>query len=89
MRIIEGLVLRKLLNENIVTGEGLARVDFSKVISLNETAAYLWNEVQDREFSLDDLVTLLTDRYDVSEDVARADAQRMLDSWRDAGLLED
>ena len=89
MRIIEGLVLRKLLNENIVTVEGLARVDFSKVISLNETAAYLWNEVQDREFSLDDLVTLLTDRYDVSEDVARADAQRMLDSWRDAGLLED
>lgn len=89
MRIIEGLVLRKLLNENIVTGEGLARVDFSKVISLNETAAYLWNEVQDRDFSLDDLVTLLTDRYDVSEDVARADAQRMLDSWRDAGLLED
>lgn len=89
MRIIEGLVLRKLLNENIVTGEGLARVDFSKVISLNETAAYLWNEVQDRDFSLDDLVTLLTDRYDVSEDIARADAQRMLDSWRDAGLLED
>ena len=88
MRILEGLVLRTLCGEPIVTGEGLARVDFSKVVSLNATAAWLWEQVQGREFGPEDLVTLLTGRYDVDEARARADVDKMLASWREAGLLE-
>ena len=88
MRILEGLVLRTLCGEHIVTGEGLARVDFSKVVSLNATAAWLWEQVQGREFGPEDLVTLLTGRYDVDEARARADVDKMLASWREAGLLE-
>ena len=56
MRLLDGLVLRSLLGEHIVTGEGLARVDFSKVISLNETAAWLFEQVQGRDFGPEDLV---------------------------------
>ena len=82
------MVLRPLAGCFIVTGDGRSPVDFSKVISLNETAAYLWEQVQDKEFSVDDLATLLTDRYDVDGQTAQADAQKLVDSWRDAGLLE-
>ena len=89
MKILEGLVLRPLGNEFIVTGEGLSRIDFSKVVSMNATAAYLWNEVRGRDFGPDELTELLTARYDVSPGTARADAQKLLDSWRDAGLIEE
>ena len=88
MRLLEGLVLRTLCGEHIVTGEGLARVDFSRVVSLNATAAYLWEQVEGKVFTPDDLVALLTARYDVDEARAREDVDKMLVSWREAGLIE-
>ena len=89
MRLLEGFVLRSICGEHIVTGEGLARVDFSKVISLNPTAAYLWEQVQDRDFTAEDLVDLLTERYDVDRERARADVDKLLVSWREAGLMAE
>ena len=86
--MLEGLVLRTLCGEHIVTGEGLARVDFSRVVSLNATAAYLWEQVEGKDFTPDDLVALLTTRYDVDEARAREDVDKMLVSWREAGLIE-
>ena len=88
MRLLEGFVLRSIGKDHIVTAEGLDRVDFSKVISLNDTAAYLWEQVQDRDFTPEDLVALLTARYDVDARQARADVGKLLDSWRSAGLIE-
>ena len=82
-------MLRPLGGDHIVTGEGLARVDFSRVVSLNATAAYLWEKVQGREFGPEDLVSLLTARYDVTDAQARADVDKLLVSWREAGLIEE
>ena len=87
MRILDGFVLRSMCGEHIVTGEGLARVDFSKVISLNATAAYLWEQIQDKDFTPEELVALLTARYDVDAQQARADVDKLLASWREAGLI--
>jgi hypothetical protein len=89
MRILDGLVLRPLGREFIVTGDGLSRIDFSKVVSMNATAAYLWKELQGRDFTVEEMVGLLTARYDVSEQAARADAAKLLDSWSKAGLLAE
>ncbi len=89
MRLLEGFVLRSICGEHIVTGEGLARVDFSKVISLNPSAAYLWEQIQDKDFTADDLVALLTARYDVDAERARADVDKLLASWREAGVMAE
>ena len=88
MRLLDGLVLRRLAGEYIVTGEGLSRVDFSKVISLNATAAYLWQQIEGKDFTADDLVGLLTARYAVEAEQARADVEKLLDRWREAGLID-
>ncbi len=88
MKLLDGLVLRPLLGEHIVTGEGLTRVDFSRVVSLNATAAYLWEQVEGKDFTPDDLVALLTARYDVDGARAREDVDKLLASWREAGLIE-
>ena len=89
MRICEGMVLRPLAGCFIVTGDGRSPVDFSKVISLNETAAYLWGEVKDKDFTAEDLAALLVARYEVDEATALSDAQKLVETWRDAGLLEE
>lgn len=87
MRILEGLVLRPLGSEYIVTGDELSRIDFSKVVSMNETAAYLWNALQDKDFDAEDMVPLLTERYDVAEETALADARVLVASWKEAGIV--
>lgn len=89
MKIKKGFVLRQLLGEYVVTGEGLERVNFNKIISLNATAAYLWEQVQDKDFTVEDLANLLTDKYEVSAETALEDSGKLADSWKEAGLIEE
>lgn len=88
MKIKEGFTLRTLCGEHIVVGEGLDQVNYNKIISLNNSAAYLWEQVQGKEFTLEDLATLLTDQYEVSADKALQDVKRMISSWQELGLIE-
>ncbi len=87
MRIHQGLELREMCGEYIIIGTGVENIDFSKVVSLNESAAYLWNEVKDREFSPEVLAALLMEQYDVDETVAMADAAALADLWVREGLV--
>ncbi|MBO4570954.1 MAG: PqqD family protein [Bacteroidales bacterium] len=89
MRIKEGFRMRSLGNEFIIVGEGLAQVNFNKMISLNATAAYLWQEVFGKEFTSEDLVKLLLDKYEVEEAVAAADVDNLVKKWFEAGLIEE
>ncbi len=88
MKIKEGFVLREILNENVVVGEGLAQVNFNKIVSMNETAAYLWKNVEGKEFTVDDLTRLLTDEYEVEEEVAAKDAAAIAAKWIEIGIAE-
>ena len=89
MKIIEGFRLRKLGKEQIVVGEGLAQVNFNKMISLNSSAAYLWESVEGKDFSVEDLVSLLLDKYEVEEDIARRDAEALAKAWLEAGVIAE
>ena len=89
MKIIDGFRLRKLGKEHIVVGEGLGQVNFNKMISLNESAAYLWESVEGKDFTVDDLVALLLERYDVDPEVARHDAQVLANAWLEAGVVSE
>ena len=42
MRIKEGFELREICGEYVILSHGMNNIDFSKLISLNETAAYMW-----------------------------------------------
>ncbi len=88
MKIKDGFTLRTLCGEHIVIGEGLAQVNFNKMLSLNESAAYLWEQVYGREFTIEDLAQLLTDKYDVIAEQATEDVKRMVAIWQKEGVLE-
>lgn len=81
--------MRSLGKEFIIVGEGVAQINFNKMISLNPTAAYLWEEVFGKEFTSADLVRLLLDKYEVTEEVAAADVDNLIDAWFKAGLIEE
>lgn len=87
MRIKEGFELRNICGENIVIGHGLENINFTKVISMNESAADIWNQLVGKEFTLDDMVRVLTDNYEVDEETARRDCEKLLKDWQEAEFL--
>ena len=88
MKIKKGFTLRNVCGENIVVAEGKENIDFTKIISMNESSAYLWKNVEGKEFTADDLCKLLTDEYDVAENTAQQDAQAIAKKWIEAGIAE-
>lgn len=89
MKIKEGFIIRTMLGENIVTGEYPKQVNFNKMVSLNETAAYLWRAVEGKDFSVEDLTRLLLDEYDVDEATASKDAAAIAAKWKEIGLIDE
>ena len=88
MRIKEGFILRRICGECVVVGEGLAQVNFNKMLSLNETAAYLWESVMGKDFTQEDLVQLLLDKYEVAPETARADVAALVKTWLEQGVAQ-
>ncbi|MBQ8127908.1 MAG: PqqD family protein [Prevotella sp.] len=88
MKTKKGFNLRSICGENIIVGEGIENIDFSRIISMNESAAYLWSRIKDTDFDEDTLVRLLLDEYDVDEATARADVQSLIPKWLEAGIIE-
>lgn len=89
MKTKKGYTLRSLGKEFILVADGFEAVDFSRMISLNETAAFLWKEVEDKDFDAEMLITLLTDNYDIDRETAQNDVTAMLESWSKADIIED
>ena len=81
--------MRQLGREHIILAEGVELVNFNKMVALNESAAYLWESVVDRSFTVEDLKCLLLERYEVGEETAASDAAKLAQSWIDAGLIEE
>ena len=88
MRIKEGFELRDIAGQQVVQAFGLENIDYSKLIILNETAAYLWRELEGRDFTETDCVELLRKEYDVPPTIL-ADVRRIISSWREEGLIAD
>ena len=89
MKTIEGFILRKLGREYIIVGEGLAQVNFNKMIALNDSAAYLWQSVEGKDFTVGELVDLLLEKYEVERDVAETDAAALVKAWVEAGIVSE
>ena len=88
MKIKEGFVLRTICGQNVVSGEGTANVNFSKLVSLNDTAAYLFKAVAGEDFTPERLADLLTQEYEVNRERALKDAEALCVQWKEIGIAE-
>lgn len=89
MKTKKGFKLRTICGENIIVAEGIENIDFSRIISMNESAAYLWNKIQGIDFTADTLIELLLDEYEVSKEKASIDVSQLIEQWQKAGIIED
>ena len=86
MKIKDGFVLRQVCGEYMVMAVGRQTLDFKGLIKLNESGAFLWEQLKE-DRTEQELLAALTAEYAVEEAVAKADITAFLTSLREAELL--
>ena len=79
--------MRQLGTEAVIVAERREMIDFDRLVSLNSSAAYIWEATGDKEFDAESMAELLTRRYEVDKATARRDAAELLEVWRGAGIV--
>ena len=88
MKINKNFKVRKIAGENLIINQGSSHSDLTKIISLNDSALYLWNELNNKEFSLEDAANLLMNKFEIEKSVALKDAGKWLDTMISEGIIE-
>ena len=79
--------VRKGAGENIILLQGKNSGDMTRVVAFNDSALLMWDNLQGKDFTIDDVVKVLLDNYDVEESVARADAENWVATLKENGLF--
>lgn len=86
MMIQGSYILRNVAGSHVVVPVGDSVADFNGLITLNETGAFLWQQLQG-DVSPEVLVERLTAEYDVTDEQAKKDVDAFLTKLRDNGFI--
>ena len=65
MKISEKYKVREMAGEHIIVMPGRYGADMTRVVALNATSLYLWEQLAGREFDLEEVVRLLVEQYEI------------------------
>ena len=88
MQIKKGLEIRNIAGEKVLIMQGRFGVDMTKVVSFNATAEWLWNTLYGKTFSKEDVVCLLTERFEVDAETAETDAKKWIEQLQQCNAVE-
>ncbi len=88
MLLKQGFMLKKILDDYIVVPTGDNIVDFSVAVSLNETGAFLWKQLES-EKTFEELVDALSCEYEVSPDDVKDDVDEFVKLLKTHNFLKE
>ena len=88
MKIKEGFVIEQVGDGFLAVAVGERADEFSGLVRMNSTGAFLWNLIQERDMSKEELLAAVLDEYDVEESIARDDIARFEKQLSEGGILE-
>ncbi|MBR6176941.1 MAG: PqqD family protein [Bacteroidales bacterium] len=89
MKLKSGFVLREVCGQKVIVAEGLEAVDFGHLISLNDSAATIWQIAQKQgDFTVDSIAKEICQQYDIDLNTAQNDIKSLLESWKNLGIVE-
>ena len=87
MKIKKDFILKKIAGSYVVVPVRQQAIDFSGIIKLSETGAFLW-ELLENGAEKEELTAKLLEEYLVDGDTAAADVDRFIARLNEVGLLE-
>ncbi len=88
MIIREGFILKKILDDYIVVPTGNNIVDFAVAVSLNETGAFLWQQLQS-EKTIEELVQALALEYEAPVEKLNEDVVEFIELLKAHNFLSE
>ena len=88
MRIKEVCIKTEIADKTVVIPVGDKADDFSGIISLNETGAFLWDLLLS-DVTRDTLTAALLNEYEIGKDTAEKDIDAFLQALREKDVLCD
>ena len=86
MRLKAGYKVREIAGDYVVIPAAGHYQEFGAVVSLNETGAFLWGQLQDSK-TFEELTEALTAEYDVEPEEVRKDIREFIALLNEQGLL--
>lgn len=87
MKIKNDFVLKKIAGSYVAVPVRSRAVDFSGIVKLSESGAFLWDILKDGA-ERQDLIDALTGEYAVDDETAGRDVDRFIEKLKEADLLE-
>lgn len=87
MKIKDGFVVRKILDEYIAVPTGTSGAAAQGAIMLSEVGAFIWHKLENR-ITESELVSAVLDEFDVERETALADTRAFLETLRGFGVLD-
>lgn len=88
MKIKKGFTLRTVMGQHVILAEGNNSDTYGKIITLNDSAAMLWQELKGKDFDVNVAADLLVGRYGIDRAQAQADAEYIINRMMESGLIE-
>ena len=88
MKIKSNYKLREIAGEAIVVNQGTTGVDMTRIISFNQSARMPYLELVDKDFTLEDVVSIMMDRFVITREMATKDASKWIDILISCGIIE-
>ncbi len=88
MKIKEGYKVREIAGEYIIVNQGNVGVDFTKIISMNSTAKYIYEKFVGKDFSITQVAEALVERYGINPELAMSDAEKWIAAMLKAEIID-
>lgn len=82
-----GYSVEDVAGQNILIAPAFEEVDYSKMLVLSESAAFVTNLLIENSLTFDEIVAALNDEYEADEDVVRAELTELLDKLSQYNIL--
>jgi len=88
MKLKDGFMLKKILDDYIVVPTGDNIVDFAVAVSLNESGAFLWEQLSS-EKSIYELAEALAKEYELTSEDVIGDVEEFAELLKTHSFLEE
>ena len=86
MKTNKDFMLRKIAGESILVATGEATQRFNGMITLNEVATFIWENIDAFE-SEDELIGKILSEFDIDEEIERDDAREFIEKSLRVGIM--
>ena len=87
MKIVKEFIVRDIAGECVLVPTGTTTQEFNGLITLTDTARFIWENLEKVE-STQEMVSLITENYEIDEETAMKDTYQFVTQLLQAGFIQ-